>query len=319
VAGSLRFFADRFGIPRASIDGTQLAPDLLRRHATLGAPAIAYDARRRTLVRTRRATYFGFELERDVEALDQWGDEDAAAAERALAEAMARSEARHLAVRRNGFAVEQAREVWRRSGGRTPRLGERELADLYAEQLRGVRSLEEFRQRPLRLDLDALVPPAERERYLALPDVASLRGRDVELQYDVETGEDGAPYGVVRLRLPEKLARTLVDEELPVLDRPVRFVVMRGPRGAVRADSLAELQDKLDLPWSPDEAEDGSGREGRRDGPQERAPREFQRRERDERTTANAIHRHSRDDAGRGRRGPGGRGPGGPGPRRRGR
>jgi hypothetical protein len=29
VAGSLRFFADRFGNPRASIEGTQLAPDLL--------------------------------------------------------------------------------------------------------------------------------------------------------------------------------------------------------------------------------------------------------------------------------------------------
>jgi hypothetical protein len=247
--------------------------------------------------------------------LDQWGDEDAAAAERALAEAMARGEARHLAVRRNGFAVEQAREVWRRSGGRTPRLGERELADLYAEQLRGVRSLDEFRQRALRLDLDALVPPAERERYLALPDVANLRGRDVELQYDVETGEDGAPYGVVRLRLPEKFARTLVDEELPVLDRPVRFVVMRGPRGAVRADSLAELQDKLDLPWSPDEVvDDAAPRGGRRDGEQERSAREFRRRERDERTTANAIQRHTRDDAGRGRRGPGG-----PGSRRRGR
>ena len=310
VAGSLRFFADRFGVPRASIEGTQLAPDLLRRHATLGEAAVAYDARRRTLARTRRATYFGFELEREVEALDAWDEADAPAAERALAEAMARGEARHLAVRRNAFAIEQAREVWRRSGGRTARLGERELAALYAEQLRGVRSLEEFRQRPLRLDLDALVPAAERERYLALPDAASLRGREVELQYDVETGEDGAPYGVVRLRLPEKLARTLVEEEIPELDRPVRFVVMRGPRGAVRADSLAELQERLDLPWSPDEvseAGDGAG-----DREQARSERDFRRRERDERSTANALHRHARD-GGRGRRGPGGPG------RRRGR
>jgi tryptophan 2,3-dioxygenase len=54
--------------------------------------------------------------------------------------------------------------------------------------------------------------------------------------------------------LPEKLARSLVDEELPALDRPLRFVVLRGPRGAVRAASLAELQALLDRPWSPDEA-----------------------------------------------------------------
>ena len=41
VAGALRYFADRFGIPRASIEGTQLAPDLLRRHATFGGARAA--------------------------------------------------------------------------------------------------------------------------------------------------------------------------------------------------------------------------------------------------------------------------------------
>jgi hypothetical protein len=231
-----------------------------------------------------------------------------------------------VAVRRNQHAVDTAREVWRRSGGLTPRLGERELAELYREQLRGVRSLEELRARPLRVDLDALVPPAERERYLALPSVADVRGRDVEIQYDVEEAEDGAPVGVARLRLPEKLARTLVEEELPVLDRPVRFVVMRGPRGALRARTLDELQELLDLPWAPGEDEAaGDGERGDASG------REHRRREREERTTANAMRRHAaergaergfggartgaRDGAregGRdGARGPG-RGPGGP-------
>ena len=64
---------------------------------------------------------------------------------------------------------------------------------------------------------------------------------------------DGRPRGVARLRLPEKLARTLTEDELPRLDRPVRFTVLRGPRGAVRASTLDELQDILDRPWSPDE------------------------------------------------------------------
>ena len=72
------------------------------------------------------------------------------------------------------------------------------------------------------------------------------------IDYDVEE-VDGRPRGVARLRLPEKLARTLTEEELPALDRPVRFIVLRGPRGAVRATTLDELQEVLDRPWSPDE------------------------------------------------------------------
>jgi hypothetical protein len=316
VAGTLRFFADRFGIPRASVEGTNLSPDLLRRHARLGPPELAYDGRRKGLVRTRRAEYFGFELERETEVLAAWDDDLADEAERVLALALARGEARHVAVRRNQPAVEMVREVWRRSGGETPRLGERELAELYRAQIHGVRSLDELRARPLRLDLDALVPPHLREEYLALPDVVDVRGRDVEIQYDVEEGEDGRPTGVARLRLPEKLARTLVAEEVPELDRPLRFVVLRGPRGAVRARTLDELQEQLDLPWSPAEADgDGDGGRGDRD---EASAREYRRRERDERTAANALRRHSSDDRGRpsdgrGSDGRGSRGPGGPG------
>jgi hypothetical protein len=144
--------------------------------------------------------------------------------------------------------------------------------------------------------------------------VVDVRGRDVEIQYDVEEGEDGRPTGVARLRLPEKLARTLVAEEVPELDRPLRFVVLRGPRGAVRARTLDELQEQLDLPWSPAEA-DGDGGRGDRD---EASAREYRRRERDERTAANALRRHSSDDRGRpsdgrGSDGRGSRGPGGPG------
>jgi len=40
VAGTLRFFADRFGIPRAAIEGTTLSYDLVREHATLGPPRV---------------------------------------------------------------------------------------------------------------------------------------------------------------------------------------------------------------------------------------------------------------------------------------
>ena len=58
---------------------------------------------------------------------------------------------------------------------------------------------------------------------------------------------------MARLRLPEKIARSLTEAELPALDRPVRFVVPRGQRGSVRARTLDELQTQLDQPWTEEE------------------------------------------------------------------
>jgi hypothetical protein len=83
----------------------------------------------------------------------------------------------------------------------------------------------------------------------------TIRDRDVEIDYDVED-RDGERLGVARLRLPEKIARSLTAAEVPDLDRPVRFVVLRGQRGAVRADTLEDLQERLAQPWSPDEVEE---------------------------------------------------------------
>ncbi|HEY1953413.1 MAG TPA: DEAD/DEAH box helicase, partial [Gemmatimonadaceae bacterium] len=80
---------------------------------------------------------------------------------------------------------------------------------------------------------------------------------EIDIDYDVEE-RDGQRTGVARLRLPEKIARTLTELEIPALDRPIRFVVLRGQRGAVRADSLDELQDRLAQPWSPDEVEESA-------------------------------------------------------------
>ncbi|HEY0779900.1 MAG TPA: hypothetical protein VGD56_18185, partial [Gemmatirosa sp.] len=132
----------------------------------------------------------------------------------------------------------------------------------------------------------------------------TVRDRDVDLHYEVEERADGPPLGVVRLRLPEKLARTLVDDELPDLDRPMRFLVLRGPRGAVRADTLDELQDVLDRPWSPDEE--------RRAAEREAADRNARRDEQRERALANELYRHSNGPpSGRSRGGGRGAGPGG--------
>jgi hypothetical protein len=73
VAGTLRFFADRFGVPRASIEGTQLPMDLLHRYAQRAEPTLVYDPRRRhaPIALTRRVEYHGFEMEREVEGIDR--------------------------------------------------------------------------------------------------------------------------------------------------------------------------------------------------------------------------------------------------------
>ncbi|MBC7894246.1 MAG: DEAD/DEAH box helicase [Cytophagaceae bacterium] len=264
VAGTIRYFADRSGTPRASIEGTQLPNDLVRKYAVRSEPEIAYvgTERRDGLVRRTRVTYFGFELDRDEEFLDEFPPEDADGARGALADALAREEARHQAVRRNREAIRDARELYRRSGGATPRLSQADLASMYRRLLEPVHSIREYRAASLRLDLSSLVDSAERERLFALPDITEVRGTPVGIDYDVEE-LDGRVIGVARLMLPEKIARTLVAEEVPTLDRPLRFAVHRGQRGGVRASTLAELQELLDRPWMPEERP--SRREERQD------------------------------------------------------
>src|SRR5688500_10629813 len=231
IAGELRYFADRFGIPRASIEGTQIPIELIRRNAHRGEPVLTYDPERRKspLVLQRQLEYFGFELERERHPVNDFPPELAERARHVIAESLAKFEARHPAVKRNRAAIEEVREVYRRSGGETPKLGLAELTALYEEQLATVSSLEEVRSAQLRLDLDALVPPDVRARYLALPGSVMVRDREVEIDYDVEE-RDGARRGVARLRLREKLARTLSEDELPVLAREVGIVVGRGRR-----------------------------------------------------------------------------------------
>lgn len=254
VAGDLRYFADRSGIPRAAIEGTQVPLDLIRRYASRGPAELVYDPRRKhgPLALKSALEYFGFELESEVETIDEFPPGLASRARRVLAESLARGEARHLAVRKNQDAIERVREAYKRSGGVTPRLGLAELASLYEAQLENVGSMEDFRAARLALPLDSLIPANAREELDSLPDKVIIRDREVDIDYDIEE-RDGERRGVARLRLPEKIARSLTAVEVPRLDRPIRFVVLRGQRGAVRSDSLDDLQERLAQPWSPDE------------------------------------------------------------------
>jgi hypothetical protein len=267
IAGEIRYFATRDGSARASIEGTQIPMEVLRRYAVRreARPVYRPDDKRNPLRLERTLEYFGFTLEHESEAISAFPPEHAPAIRRVLAEAMARFEARHAGVNRNRQEAERVREVYRRSGGRTARLGLADIVAAHEKQLVDVSSLEEFRAAELPVRATEFVTPAELATYMALPSEVELRGRMVPLEYDMEYVQ-GEPLAVVRLRLPEKIAAGLVEEELPQLDRPVRFAVSRGSRGSIRAGSLDELHELLGRPWMPDEIR--AERRTRRSGPE---------------------------------------------------
>jgi hypothetical protein len=244
IAGTLRYFADRFGTPRASIEGTEIPEAVIRRYARRGPPTVTVEQHRRRegLMLVRHVTYFGFELERDVTPLGSpFPDEHAAAARAALVTAVLAGATPHPDQDRVRRARERLAAYWRRSGGTLATAAAEHAAARLGEQLAAVRSWHDFVATRLGLDVDALVPEAERRRLDALPSSLHLFGDRVAVDYEVEQGT-----GVARLRLKEGQARRLTDRDLPVLDRPVRFTVLRGKREAIRADSLAELRGRLE-------------------------------------------------------------------------
>ena len=261
VSGRLRFFADPYGNPRAAIEGTTLPHGLVRRYATSSAPALVFDANHKNspLAVERRVEYFGFELDRERVPVQEFPPGSEKEARRVLADALARGVARHSAVARNREAIEALREMYRRSGGVTPRFALAELTTWYEERLAGVFTLQDFRAASLRLSPEDFVSVEERARLIALPGAVELRDRTLPMHYEVEEQLTG-PIGVVRVVLSEKFARTLVTAELPSFDRPMRFTAVRGARESVRADTLEELHDALARPFFRHQAEEGAAR-----------------------------------------------------------
>jgi ATP-dependent helicase HrpA len=239
VAGNVRYFADRFGVPRASVEGTTLSYELIRRHGTLGPPEIVLSGARKHLQLSvsRRLEYFGFHLDTEIEPLSgRIPEELLPAARKALVTALLQGETPHPdqnVIRRAGKIL---LELWRRSGGMIEAASEAAVAARLLAQIDDVRSWKEFLHTPVALDPAALVPEGERRRLDALPSMVRLKGDAVPLQYEVT--DDG---GIARVTLREGQARRLAAEELPRLDRPLRFEVTRGGEPALRADTLEEL------------------------------------------------------------------------------
>jgi ATP-dependent helicase HrpA len=243
IAGTLRYFADRFGVPRASIEGTQLPERALGRYARRGAPTVAFERQRRRqeLMVVRTVEYFGFLLERDVEPLpNPFPPELAGAARAALVQALLAGETPHPDQARVRRALERFGFYWRRSGGRLAEAATEKVTARLQEQLERVGSWDDFLRTRIALDVEATIPARVREHLDALPASVHLYGDRIPLDYEVEQG-----VGVLRLRLKEGQARRLQPRDLPPFDRPVRFTVLRGKREAVRSDTLDDLKRQL--------------------------------------------------------------------------
>ncbi|MEP7327253.1 MAG: DEAD/DEAH box helicase [Gemmatimonadota bacterium] len=243
VAGSLRYFADRMGVPRAAIEGTTLPLELVREHAQWGAPRIALSTRRKGqhLEIHRRLHYFGFDLENEVEPLEGEIPEPLRApAREALVDALLGGNTMHPDQGRIRRALEELGELWRRSGGTLLQVAPEALRTLLMEQLTGVVSLEMFLETRVALDARTLVHEHVREALLGMPSMVHIHGDAVPLDYRIE---DGVP--IVRLRLREGQAQQLQQRDVPDLDREVRFTVVRGGDEAIRAGTLAELKTML--------------------------------------------------------------------------
>src|SRR3954462_5099867 len=120
VAGNLRFFADRFGIARAGIEGTTISYDLVRRFARLGPPKIVLGGPRKhqRLMIERRRSYFGFDLDTELEAIEgEIPRELQPAARDVLTQALMEGETTHPDQHRLRRVIAELNELWRRSGG----------------------------------------------------------------------------------------------------------------------------------------------------------------------------------------------------------
>ncbi len=246
VAGNLRYFADRFGVPRAAIEGTTLSYDLIRKYATLGPPRVVLGGPRKhqRLMIERRRTYFGFELETEIEVIE--GDIPAEllpAARDVLADAILRGETTHSDQNRLRRVLAELDELWRRSGGTLKQLSPSALRERIRAQLDRVHSGDDFMRARITLDPAELVDTPVRESLGELPGRVHLKGDAVPLDYEIEDGQ-----GVARLRLREGQAKRLRPDDLPRLDRPLRFAVQRGRHPPLLADTIPALQALLRRP-----------------------------------------------------------------------
>jgi ATP-dependent helicase HrpA len=245
VAGRLSYFADRFGVPRAAIGGTNIPFRLVQRYAKGGDAVVEYRPgnQQTGLVVSRTTSYFGFELDSDRTWLSgKFPPELTDQARDTLAEALVAGMTLHPNQNRIARTVRRLDEYWRRSGAALKQLDPGASVGWIRSQLEDVHSWEDFLETDLELDVQDFISEAVRRDLDMLPTSVHILGDTVTLSYEMDGG-----LSVACLRMREGQARRLKESDLPLLDRPIRFSVMRGKKEVLRAGSVGELQHGLRL------------------------------------------------------------------------
>lgn len=264
IAGDLRYFSDRFGRARGSIEGTQLPHDLIWKSMGKGEREIRYDpGHRRSPLRVHVAhTYHGFELESDDEPVSTFPDDLADQARQVLAEALATGAAYHPSTRDNRAVMRELREIYNRTGGEAREPSMSALTSYFQERLSDVASYSDFLDRDLSIDPGEWVTAEQRQSAEALPDNIVLAGDEYPLDYAIE--DDGT--AVARARIPSKLLGRLDESDVPELDRPLLWTILRKRQQSIRASTLDEAR-KLLAEAPADETQRSHGRgSGKRGG-----------------------------------------------------
>jgi hypothetical protein len=203
----------------------------------------------------RRRRYFGFDLDTQIQEIAGRIPESLLPeAREVLADALLAGEVQHPDASRVRRAAAVLNELWRRSGGTLETLSPDALRARLRRQLKSVTSWEDFLRTRIALEPPELVDEATRRRLDALPGMIRIRGDAAPLEYELQNGQ-----GVARVRLREGQARRLRADEVPELDRPLRFAVQRGGHPPLLADTIPALQALLRrAPKAPREGGEGS-------------------------------------------------------------
>jgi ATP-dependent helicase HrpA len=240
VAGRLRYFADRQGVARASIEGTTIPYELVRKFAARSAPEVVLTGHgsKQGFGLAHGLHYFGFSLDTTVDRVDgTLAVEHRDQARQLLAESLLSGVVDHRSRGKIVRAAKQLAEYWRRSGGVLQAASEEAILELLVAQLGDCSSWQDFLKQPLDLDVEAILPAGERRHLDALPTSVRIYGDMVPLEYVV--GNEG---GEVRLMLRMGQARRITKEDLPRVDRPLLLAVRR--RGeVVEAPTVERLQE----------------------------------------------------------------------------
>ena len=243
VAGSVRFFADRFGVPRASVEGTTISYDQVRQYAKRGEPRVTVSGSRKhqRLLVCHTLSYFGFALETlEAPLPDPIPDAFLPAAMNALIDGVIDGSINHPDQGKIRRAARELDEYWRRSGGILMSASPGRVRRAVAEQLDGVASWSDFMKRRLELDPADHIELGQRVALDQLPATVRLFGDATAIEYDIDRG-----LGVVRLRLRDGQARRMTEDDVPEFDRPVRFQILRGEDSPIEAETLGMLKGLL--------------------------------------------------------------------------